>query len=867
MNRTADRERVVPISGLNFAPAVTYDSGGEYNYSVAVADVNGDGKPDLLVTNFCAGIPNCDGTVGVLLGNGDGTFQEAVTYGSGGFWAYAIAVADVNGDGKQDIVVANLCPISGNCSSGVVGVLLGNGDGTFQAATSYSTGGWVGGCCGSYSLAVADVNGDGKPDLLVASPCQGPDCSESENGTVGVLLGNGDGTFQPVVTYSSGGFSAQGLAVADVNGDGRPDVVVANVCGNSTCTPNNGAVGVLLGNGDGTFQSAVTYSSGGTQANSVAVSDVNGDGKPDLVVVNDSACSDYSCNGNIAVLLGNGNGTFQAPMTYGSGGFAGLSVALADVNGDGKLDAVVAFNSSSRTNNCDGIVAVYLGNGDGSFQSPVSLSSGACGALWVAAADVNADGKPDLLVANECAVSNCSGDGVVSVLINTSLPPTFTTLVSFDFTDGANPLYMSPVQGTDGALYGTTAGGGASPGTVFKITPSGTLTTLHSFGGPDGEDPFAGLLLAIDGYFYGTTYAGGGTADAGTIFKIDSAGSLTTLHIFSDVDGAGPAAALIQGSDGSLYGTTAFGGANGYGTVFKASLDGSVTTLHSFNLTDGSSPYGGLVEGSNGIFYGTTAYGGGKRCGFGLLPGCGTVFKITQEGALTSLHRFGNVDGAFPFSTLVRAPDGSFYGTSTYGGNVPCPNNDGCGTVFRITPAGNLTVLHSFTGSDGANPYAGLIQATDGNFYGTASVGGVSNAGTIFSVSTLGTVTPVYDFTTANGGAVLGGLLQATDGNFYGTTNQGGPQAYGTIFEFSTGLRPFLSFVRSSGRSGQTAQILGQGFTGATSVSFNGIPATFTVRRGTFLTATVPAGATTGYVTVATLSGTLTSNVPFQVLP
>jgi len=175
--------------------------------------------------------------------------------------------------------------------------------------------------------------------------------------------------------------------------------------------------------------------------------------------------------------------------------------------------------------------------------------------------------------------------------------------------------------------------------------------------------------------------------------------------------------------------------------------------------------------------------------------------------------------------------------------------------------------LHSFTGSDGANPYAGLIQATDGNFYGTASVGGVSNAGTIFSVSTLGTVTPVYDFTTANGGAVLGGLLQATDGNFYGTTNQGGPQAYGTIFEFSTGLRPFLSFVRSSGRSGQTAQILGQGFTGATSVSFNGIPATFTVRRGTFLTATVPAGATTGYVTVATLSGTLTSNVPFQVLP
>ena len=262
-----------------------------------MADVNGDGKPDLLVAN-CAVIPSnscgsLDGSVGVLLGNGDGTFQTAVPYDSGGKGAYSVAVADVNDDGKLDILVAN--EVSDN-----VGVLLGNGDGTFQTAVTYGSGG-----VDAFSVAVADVNGDGKLDLLVANACATSGC---DNGGVGVLLGKGDGTFQTAVTYGSGGNDALSVAVVDVNGDGKPDLVVGNECA-SYYNCATGSVSVLLGNGDATFQTAVTYESGGTQVFSVAASDVNGDGHPDLLVAN--ACATNNCtDGLVGVLLGNGDGTF-----------------------------------------------------------------------------------------------------------------------------------------------------------------------------------------------------------------------------------------------------------------------------------------------------------------------------------------------------------------------------------------------------------------------------------------------------------------------------------------------------------------------------------------------------------------------------
>jgi uncharacterized repeat protein (TIGR03803 family) len=304
-----------------------------------------------------------------------------------------------------------------------------------------------------------------------------------------------------------------------------------------------------------------------------------------------------------------------------------------------------------------------------------------------------------------------------------SLAQTFTTLASFDGSNGVNPEYVSLVQGLDGNFYGTTEFGGAGgtygEGTVFKITPAGTLTTLYSFctqaDCPDGEEPEAGLVLASNANFYGTTY-GGGANGYGTVFKITAAGTLTTLYSFCAqagcVDGSLPVAALVQGTDVNFYGTTGYGGANcpnnfpsGCGTVFKITPAGPVTTLHSFAGGDGSTPVGGLVQGTGGNFYGTTGGGPGGYLG--------TVFKITPAGTLTTLNGFNCVDGCYPYDGLVQAANGDFYGTTYEGG----ANNGG--TVFSITAGGRLTTLNSFGIPDGGYPYAGLVQATDGNFYGT----------------------------------------------------------------------------------------------------------------------------------------------------
>jgi hypothetical protein len=387
------------MTGLDIANVVAYGSGGDAA-SVAVADANGDGKPDLLVANangcYADGEICPYGSVSVLLGNGDGTFQNAVTYDSGGYDAESVAVADVNGDGVPDLIVANECGASEFCYAGAVGILLGNGDGTFQTAVSYLSGGYA-----AVSVAVADVNGDGKLDLLAVN----------SEGSVGVLLGNGNGTFQSAITYGTGGYGAGSVSIADVNGDGHLDLVVANLCLNED--PNGacnglGEVGLLLGNGDGTFQSPTIFSSGAYFAFSVAIADVNGDGHLDLVVAN--ACSmdpqgvGCATSGQVSVLLGNGNGTFGSAVTYNSGGIFATSDAVADVNGDGKPDIIVSNECSVPQIACTntGTVSVLLGNGDGTFQSGVTYSSGGFEALGIDAYDVNGDGRPDILVANGC---------------------------------------------------------------------------------------------------------------------------------------------------------------------------------------------------------------------------------------------------------------------------------------------------------------------------------------------------------------------------------------------------------------------------------------------------------------------------------
>ena len=465
---------------------------------------------------------------------------------------------------------------------------------------------------------------------------------------------------------------------------------------------------------------------------------------------------------------------------------------------------------------------------------------------------------------------------------------TFKSLASFDYTDGAYPIAL--VQGADGNFYGTTDKGGTGPnngcniscGTVFKITPAGTLTTAHSFNGTDGNGP-SGLVQAVNGNFYGTTSYGGAndctsygsTGACGTVFKMTfPGGAVTTLYNFcaqaNCTDGAIPWGGLVQATDGNFYGTTAAGGTGacngdvgpGCGTVFKITPGGTLTTLHSFDGTDGAYPYGGLVQATNGSLYGTTSEGGAG--------GYGTIFEVTLGGTLTALHSFNSTDGAYPFGGLIQAANGNFYGTTAglllIGGGPSCKGSGiGWGTVFKITPAGTLTTLHSFADTDGANPYDALVQATDGNFYGTTACGGANSDGTAFKITSGGALTTMHNFDKTDGSLPYAGLIQATNGSLYGTTVLGGADNDGTVFSVAVGLGPFVETRPTSGKVGATVMILGNSLTGATSVAFNGTAATFTVVSSSEIKTTVPSGATTGRVKVTTPSRTLTSNVNFRV--
>lgn len=386
-----------------------------------------------------------------------------------------------------------------------------------------------------------------------------------------------------------------------------------------------------------------------------------------------------------------------------------------------------------------------------------------------------------------CAIFLFVAVTAIASFAQTSPKRTFTTLFTFNTTDGISP-YAPLIQGPDGNFYGTTQSGGTNCpqytfpgcGTVFKITPAGKLTSLYSFCAktscPDGAYPDAGMLLANNGNLYGTTASGGNVVNpdcfnqgCGTIFEITPAGKLITLYTFCSqtncADGAFPYAGLMQGTDGSFYGTTSSGGvgsncifAGVCGTIFRITPAGELTTLYNFcsqtNCTDGSNPAAGLIQAADGDFYGTTQLGG-VNCATS--SGCGTIFKISPAGKLTTLYSFcsqgGCGDGISPQATLIQAADGDFYGSTSDGGLYDCEGDDelvGCGTIFKISAAGAFTVLQRFYGANGYTP-SGLIQATDLNFYGTTLLGGTSSlcgypfdtgCGTVFKI------TPDYELST-----------------------------------------------------------------------------------------------------------------------
>jgi uncharacterized repeat protein (TIGR03803 family) len=449
---------------------------------------------------------------------------------------------------------------------------------------------------------------------------------------------------------------------------------------------------------------------------------------------------------------------------------------------------------------------------------------------------------------------------------------TFNTLASFDQRNGANPT-DSLVQGTDGSFYGTTnVAGYNGGGTVFKITPDGNLSTLYNFCArancADGSWPGAGLILATDGIFYGTTHDGGAYG-FGTVFKITSGDTLTTLHSFNFGDGFAPIAGLVQASGREFYGTTIFGGryggSDGAGTVFKITPAGELTTLYDFcglhGCPDGEYPRAALAQATNGSFFGTTIEGGAN--------GGGTVFNVKAGGKLTTLYSFcgqSNCYGGYSPNGLIHARDGNFYSTTQVGG----ANNDG--TVFKITPAGRLTTLYSFCSekncADGWSAN-GLVQGTDGSFYGTTYYGGANNYGSVFKITPGGTLTTLYSFCSQNnctdGYGPVASLVQGTDGILYGTTYAGGTQGQGTIFSLAVGLGPFVETNPTTGKVGNKVIILGNNLKGTTTVAFNGTAAEFKVISSTEIKTSVPTGATTGYVTVTTPRRKLKSKVVFRV--
>jgi uncharacterized repeat protein (TIGR03803 family) len=546
-------------------------------------------------------------------------------------------------------------------------------------------------------------------------------------------------------------------------------------------------------------------------------------------------------------------------MTATSGA---LSPRIRVYNSAGGL-LVEAANRSAESGNCTG----------GSVLQLNSVALPSAGTYTVLVGDCYSDGGG--------AGGDDSGDlNTGNYNIYMQRTETLTPLLSFDGSDGSNPQWGALVQGVDGNFYGTTTGGGAnsggcsrSPGcgTVFKITPGGALTTLHNFNDDaNGWGPMPGLALATNGDFYGVNSNGGNFGvcfglGCGVAFKISPGGTLNTLLEFNrGAEGGNPNSVLVQATNGNFYGTTVNGGTNGDGAIFEMTPAGALTTLHDFDFTDGWDPQNALmVQGADGDLYGETAGGGSFSCPSPAV-GCGTVFRITPGGGFTSLHSFKGSDGSVPFGGLVQGSDGNFYGTTYAGGT------NGDGTVFKITPGGRVTTLHSFDGTDGSNPDGGLVQANDGNFYGTTFAGGANGDGTIFEITAGGALTTLHNFNGADGANPNAALLQGTGGTFYGTTYAGGTSGDGTVFSLSTGLGAFVSFVPAARPVGGVVGIFGQGFTDTTAVYF-GAAASFHVESDTYLTATVPAGADTGPIIVvegpAVGAVILTSNKIFRVTP
>jgi hypothetical protein len=675
----------------SFQPQRAYATGND-PYGVAIGDFNGDGIPDLAVTN-----PGAINTLSVLLGKGDGTFQPQQTYTVLNN-PTGIAVGDFNGDGIADLAVAN------NGSS-EVSVLLGKGDGTFQPQQTYPVGVQPSG------VTVGDFNGDGIADLAIVNECgNGNGCQ----GTVSVLLGKGDGTFQPQQTYAVGA-NAIGVAVGDFNGDGIADLAVVNN------GENPGTVSVLLGNGDGTFQLQQKYTTG-FGSNWVAISDFNGDGIADLAVTNNG--------GTVSVLLGKGDGTFQAQQMYPTGYGPDFGIAVADFNGDGIADLAID-NSLANT------VIVLQGNGDGSFQSPQTYGVGA-GPAGLAVADFNGDGVPDVATANangNTASILLGGTVTSGQLQNVPVSGVGLQTIQSTYTTGTN-IYMGSVSNL-----------------VTVIESASTATSLSVAPNP----AVAGQVVTLTA----TATSNGIPVTAGTVTFSNGQQVLATVQV---VQASGTAALKTRFAPGTFGLTAQYNGSFGFHpsqsgpqTLTVTGMEPTITTLteqpdgNNFDFSASVFGFGSQVPAGTVGFVDTTDQ---VLLGTVMLAGSGMSTFQPQQAYGVGLISIGiavadfNGDG-FPdlatasnqnntASVLLGKGDGTFQpqqtyatGTQPYGVATGDFNGDGFadlavtnsgapGTVSVLLGKGDGTFQPQQTYAVGNNPYG--IAVADFNGDGIADL-------------------------------------------------------------------------------------------------------------------------------------------------
>jgi hypothetical protein len=722
----------VPESSASFLPPVTYDSGGYIAQSVKIADLKGDGKLDIIVANWW-NTKNV-GVVGVLLGNGDGTFQPAVNYETGGAPNYSLEVADVNGDGKLDLVVSSCAATASTCGSAeaVVSVLLGNGDGTFQPALSFGSGAPVGA-----HVAVADVNGDGKLDLILTS-FQG---EANGDGTAAVFLGNGDGTFQSPVLYDSGVPGANVVAVADVNGDGVLDLLVADGC-YEYCS-GDGAVtrlSVLLGNGDGTFQPAVTFPTGGIRSGWVSVADVNGDGKPDAVLGNSNVYG--TPDGTVSILLGVGNGTFEPPVTYESGGYAAVQLALADLTADGHLDIIV--DNCGPVGSCGtGLLGVLLGRGDGTFDPVITFSTSVYNATAIAVADLNGDGRLDLVAANQCAADGCA-TGSVAVLLASGGPstPTTTTLGSSlnPSVYGQAVTFTASVSSTAGTPTGTVIlyDGSTSIGSGTLISGSASISVSSLAAGTHSIT----AAYQASGSFIGST-------SAPLSQKVNIATTTTSLTSSLSPAGTGQSVTFTA-TITSQYGGAATGSVtflSGTQTLGTGTLSGNRATLTTSFTTAGTDSI-------------SAKYSGDANNAGSTSPTLSQVIINATTTALASSLNPSVVGQAVTFTATVSSTSGAppngetvtFYNGSAVLGTAALSGGIASLTTSSL-PVGTFTITASYAGDANfaASTSPGLRQVVNSTTKSATSTALVSSLNpSIYgqkvtwtaTVTTSGSVTP-----------------------------------------------------------------------------------------------------------------------------